>query len=532
LNRSVHLSPDHPNVRTHPDNGLGADAWPHKGLSFGDFRQVARNGFGDPHNAYPHSMEMFDGKLFVGTSRSNLCMLRVSKMRTRIKYWPVECPDSLYDLDMRAQIHALDFTTGRWREVSRSPMIDGSQGAPVPRDMSYRCMTVFQGESDDRPALYCGTYASARGDGAHILRTTDGDEFVQTLRPTDFGGSVITVRFLVAFKGRLFTSPTGVAGGNPNAAFRAVIYETRDPVRQPWVAVNELGFGDPGNVSVFEMAAFGDHLYAGTLNYNGFQIWRTRAEGNPPYEWERVVTQGAWRGKLNQCAFSMRVFKGALYVGGGIQHGGIDVANRTGPAGPELIRIHPDGSWDLLVGLGRDTPGGWKGALSGFRPGFGYITNGYFWRMDAHDGWLYVGTLNWTLMMRYANEENWPDIVRRVYGRLGSQAMFDNLSGAQLYRSYDGENWLAVTRNGFDNPYNYGIRGLVSTPYGLAVGLVNPFGPRVGVVEGGNVRYEDNPRGGLEIWLGRTERDRAIPAGVDMAEGTAQPAAFVGNHPP
>ena len=486
-------------------------AWPARGLSRSDFRQVSQNGFGDQHNAYPHSMQLFDGKLYVGTSRSNMCMLRVSKMKTNIKHWPVECPDDLYDLDMRAQIHALDFATGRWQEVSRSPFIDdGRHNGRIPREMSYRGMAVFQGESDAKPALYCGTYASARGDGAYILRSLDGETFEPTLRPDSFK-SVITVRFLVPFKGRMFTSPTGVAGGNPNAAFRAVVYETRDPMRQPWVAASELGFGDIGNVSILEMAAFGDHLYAGTINYEGYQIWRTRAEGNPPYAWERVVTQGAYRGKLNQCAFSLRVFKDALYVGGGIQHGGVDVANKTGPAGPELIRIHPDGSWDLLVGLGRQTPEGWKTSLSGYRPGFGNIANGYFWRMEVHDGWLYLGTLNWTTMTRYANQDKWPDMMRRVYNRLGAQQVLDHLSGAQLYRSYDGENWLGVTRDGFDNPYNYGIRTLASTPHGLAVGMVNPFGPKVGIVENDAVRYEANPRGGLEIWLGGTERDRSFP---------------------
>jgi hypothetical protein len=498
-------------------------SWPTRGLAASDFRQIAKNGFGDQHNAYPHSMALFDDKLWVGTSRSNLCMLRVSKMKTRIKHWPVECPPDLYDLDMRSQIHAFDFGSGAWREVSRAPIIEGRDNGRIPREMSYRCMTVFQGESDEKPALYCGTYASARGDGAYILRSTDGETFEPTLRPDSFR-SVITVRFLTAFKGRLFTSPTGVAGGNPNAAFRAVVYETRDPVSKPWVAASELGFGDPGNVSILEMAAFGDHLYAGTINYEGFQIWRTRGEGNPPYKWERVITQGAWRGKLNQCAFSMLVFKDALYVGSGIQHGGVDVANRTGPAGPELIRIRPDGSWDLIVGLSRETPEGWKTALSGYRPGFGYPTNGYFWRMEAHDGWLYLGTLNWALMTRYADQQNWPDLMRRVYGRLGSQQVFDHLSGAQLYRSYDGENWVGVTRNGFDNPYNYGIRTLVSTPHGLAVGLVNPFGPKVGVIEGDSVRYEPNPHGGLEIWLGRTERDQPFPTGRGDMGAAGEPA--------
>ncbi len=487
--------------------------WPPRGLSYTDFSKVAPNGLGDPHNAYPHSMELFEGKLFVGTSRSNLAMLRVSKMKTRIKHWPIETPASLYDLDMRAQIHSLDLATGRWSEAFRSPILDPSVGRGIPREMSYRCMTLFQGESDPKAALYCGTYASARGNGANILRSLDGESFEPTLRPDSFG-EVITVRFLVSFKGKLFTSPAGIAGGNPNAAFRAVIYETSDPVKKPWVAASKLGFGDEDNVSVLEMAAFGDHLYAGTLNYKGFQVWRTRAEGKPPYKWERVVTQGAYRGKLNQCVFSLRVFNDALYVGGGIQHGGVDVANKTGPAGPEVIRIKHDGSWDVVVGLSRSTPQGWKTALSGFRPGFGFITNGYFWRMEVHDGWLYVGTLNWATMMPYADHANWPGLMTRVYDRLGDKEVLDNLCGAHLYRTYDGENWLAVTRDGFDNPYNYGIRTLVSTPIGLAVGLVNPFAPTVGIVEDDSVRYEPNPRGGLEIWIGRTERDRPFPPGL------------------
>jgi hypothetical protein len=495
---------------------FGSPPGPHRGLSIGNFTRIAENGLGDPYNAYPHSMEMYKGRLFVGTTRANMCMLKVSKMQTAIKYWPVQCPDNLYELDMRAQIHSLDFASGKWTELFRSPMIQGTDGTPVPRDMGYRCMTVFQADSDDQPTLYCGTYASAKGQGAHILRSTDGEEFLPVPRPEGFGDMVITLRLLVPFKGRLFTSPTGRAGGNPNAAFRTVVYETRDPARDPWVAVSTPGFGDPGNVSVFEMIAFGDHLYAGTANYEGFQIWRTRAEGNPPYDWECVVEKGAWRGKENQGIASLYVFKGALYVGGGIQHGGIDVANKTGPAGPELIRIHPDGSWDIIVGAGRDTPHGRKEPLSGIAPGFGYVTNGYFWRMGAHDGWLYVGTFNWALMLTYSRQDNWPELIRKVYNNVGPREIFDNFSGAQLHRSFDGENWMKVTANGFDNPYNYGIRSIVSTPHGLVVGTVNPFAPRVGVVEGDGVRYEDNPRGGLEIWLGSTARDQPFPGDPNL----------------
>jgi hypothetical protein len=492
------------------------EPWPHRGLSYRDFIRIGENGLGDPYNAYPHSMEVYNGRLYVGTSRANLCMLKVSKIRTALRHWPVECPEKLYDLDMRAQIHTFEFETGRWHEVFRSPMIDGTDGTQVPREMSYRCMTTFQGDSDDRPTLYCGTYASVKGQGAQILRSTDGEEFRPVPRPEGFGDVITTLRLLIPFKGRLFTSPTGRAGGNPNAAFQTIVYETRDPSGQPWVAVSEPSFGDPGNVSVFEMLPFGDYLYAGTANFEGFQVWRTKAEGEPPYAWECVISKGAWRGRENQCPGCLCVFKGALYVGTGIQHGGIDIANKVGPAGPELIRIREDGSWDLIVGRARDTPHGRKEPLSGFAPGFGFITNGYFWRMDVHDGWIYIGTFNWAIMMNYSSQDKWPELMRRVYGQIGPQEIFHNFSGAQLYRSCDGENWLTVTTNGFDNPYNYGIRGLISTPHGLAVGLVNPFAPRVGIVEGDSVHYEDNPRGGLEIWLGRTERDRPIPEAADL----------------
>jgi hypothetical protein len=491
--------------------------WPHRGASFEDFVRIGQNGLGDPLNAYPHSMELYDGRLYVGTSRANLCMLKISKIRTAIKYWPVECPDNLYDLDMRAQIVALDFKSGAWREVFRSPMVKGTDGAPVPRDMSYRCMVTFQGDSDSQPALYCGTYASVKGPGAQILRSTDGEEFVALPRPQGFGDLVLTLRLLVPFKGRLFTSPTGRPGGNPNVPAHMLIYETRDPVRQPWVPVCEPGFGDPGNLSVFEMLPFDDYLYATTANLTGYQVWRTKAEGNPPYKWELVIEKGAWRGPLNQGVASLTVFKGALYVGSGIQHGGIDLGNHIGPAGSELIRIHPDNSWDLIVGTARETPHGYKAPLSGFEPGFGFITNGYFWRMGEHDGWLYLGTFNWALMLQYSSQDRWPDLFRQVYNRLAPEAIFHNFAGAQLYRSYDGENWLAVTTSGFDNAYNTGIRSIVSTPYGLAVGTANPFAPRVGIVGTNGVHYEDNPRGGLEVWLGRTERDQPLPVdlGVD-----------------
>lgn len=82
--------------------------------------------------------------------------------------------------------------------------------------------------------------------------------------------------------------------------------------------------------------------------------------------------------------------------------------------------------------------------------------------------------------------------------------MVQQQGGFELWRSYDGENWLPVTRQGFGNPYNYGVRNIVSTPYGVFIGTANPFGPRVAKqIEDGKWIYVDNPNGGLEVWLGQ-----------------------------
>jgi len=481
-----------------------SDPDPPPGLSDRHFRRIAANGFGDPLNAYPHSMAWYKGCLYVGTTRANLCMLKASKAPTKFAFWPVDCPDNLYDLDMRAQIWRYEPSRGEWREVYRSPLIAGSKGNVVPRDMGYRGMAVFQGESDPEPALYVSTYASAEGPGAYVLRSVDGEHFAPVSKPGLLELPTTSIRTLTPFKDRLFTAPTGRAGGSPNAADIAVIYQSRDPIRGDWTPVNAPGFGDPDNAGVFEMIGFGDHLYAGTMNFErGFQVWRTRAQGDPPYAWERMLADGAYRGRPNQGVVSFAAFKDALYIGSGIQSGGIDSVHKVGPAAPELIRLHPDGRWDLIVGAPRDTPEGSRQPLSGFRPGFNNLFNGYFWRMAAHEGWLYLGTLDWSRMLSYADRERWPAWFRRTVDRIGLEKIVERQAGFDLYRSFDGENWLPVTTDGFGNPYNYGLRGLVSSPCGLFVGAVNPFGPRVACREQEAWTYRDNPSGGLEIWLGR-----------------------------
>jgi hypothetical protein len=252
------------------------------------------------------------------------------------------------------------------------------------------------------------------------------------------------------------------------------------------------------------MAVFADHLYAGTMNPDtGFQVWRTRAEGRPPYRWQNVISNGAHRGPLNESALSMTVFDGALYVGTGIQNGGHDLAHDVGPASPELIRIHPDGSWDLLVGEARRTPDGPKWPLSGLGPGFDSPSVGYFWRMAELDGVLYLGTLNWSVMLQYlrtpATSADRGARWSRWFG-LENLARFDG--GFDLRCSQDGISWTPVSTDGLGNPYNYGARTLLGTPRGLFLGTANPFGPEIAARVAHGWLYVPNPQAGAEIWLG------------------------------
>ena len=82
------------------------------GLVTRDFTQVAAQGFGDQANAYVHSMNLFQGQLFAGTSRHSMALLHLfpPPEPPPMDPWPVHAPDSVEDLDMHGQI---------WRGTNR-----------------------------------------------------------------------------------------------------------------------------------------------------------------------------------------------------------------------------------------------------------------------------------------------------------------------------------------------------------------------------------------------------------------------------
>jgi len=495
-----------------------------EGLSQENFTCISKQGFGDPYNGISHSMSYFQGKIYVGTSRCNLQMIAVNNPpSTRV--WPVKCPENVYELDRRSQIWCYDPALGEWTNVYTAPWITGIDGSQVPQDMGYRGMTIFQGTSDTAPTLYVCTWSPSKGVAPQLLRSEDGIHFERTGTLGSGDRSFNTFRTLCPFKGKLFTSPTGKTKGYGQArdcSAEATVYVTSDPLTEAWQPACLAGFGDLTNLTVFEMVEFNDHLYAGTVNaVTGYQIWKTKAEGNPPYTWHKVLDSGADRGNLNEMAVSMTVFKDALYIGSGIQNGGYDKVHHIGPAGAELIRIHPDDSWDLLVGQARLTQKGYKLPLSDLGPGFDTLFNAHFWRSTVYDGWLYLSTYNWSIFLPYLSQEKWPTKFKNRIRKLGIHNIVRKWSGCDLWRSRDGVRWMPVTSNGFGNPYNYGIRTMVPTPHGLFLGTANTFGPEVNIqVASGDWTCAPNPASGTEVWLGTHSQPNKITATTEQPSQT------------
>ena len=489
---------------------------PARGLSAGHFRRVADRGFGDPSNSYPYSCAFHDGFVYIGTNRDALTLILMrAAFEMKWEFPPVPVPKSHSDLDIRGQIWRHKPGVAGWERVYRSPMVPGYQGNMAPLAYGFRCMVSFQGKSDPRPALYTIPAVGRYAPGAIMLRSVDGTTF-ETIRPPEVSGereNFGSFRALAAFKGRLWAAPSSTKP-DPKVwktelnimAMGSDVRCSADPVNGGWEISSPPGFGDPTNLSIIDMTVAGGYLYAGTLNVReGFQLWRTDGEGPAPHRWEKVLDRGADRGPENEGVPCLTEFGGNLYVGTSIQNGGHDRVHNIGPAAGEVIRVHPDKTWDLVVGQPRFTRQGFKIPTSGLGPGFENRLTGYIWRMTGHDGNLYVGTFDLSSLLPYTDWSDWPQSTRRAFDPMTFDQFMSCLGGCELWRTNDGDHWVPVTRNGFGNPYNFGVRALLSTPSGLFVGAANPFGPRVAVKGAHGWRYEDNPRGGVEVFHGSLE---------------------------
>ncbi len=395
-----------------------------------------------------------------------------------------------------------------------------------------------------------GTYTSDAVIDAYFSSIIAG----QPGDPFDLG-----YRALTCFKGHLWASPAGTFG-DPDVATHPVVLMNPDPANgAAWQQVLDVSDPSTGpkddtgqplanadNGGIFQMEAIGNYLFLSVGNRStGFELWRGDGstcfdEGVEPCPvWEKIIANGAGRPSESpdrttpaNAGATLGVFGNDLYMGlgeSGYAPEGLTAA--------ELLRIKDAGTgskqWELLVGWPRkdyadpDISGAWNKnftceegfrfdlltdekpdysgggyasyltgflddpddddaddcrSVTGYGPGMGtksltdlapaYYKFGaefYFWRMQEHEGSFFIGTLG----------------------------------QASLWRTDDGLDFSRIFTNGFDNPNNIGLRTFASTPYGLAVGTINPSYDAVDA--------EGLPAGGLEILLGTTAlQNRAV----------------------
>ncbi|HEV8440165.1 MAG TPA: hypothetical protein VGT40_18895 [Methylomirabilota bacterium] len=443
----------------------------------------------------------FKDSLVVGTGRAPLGFMGRYTARQGPKALAGEGafgslrPDTGAREEDGAQVWRFVPATGRWTLAYSSPLVTGRDGQRRARDRSIRAACVHRAQCDATPTLYLGVGSLERQ--VVFLRSEDG-EYFEECAEHGFGlgdVDVPSVRSIVGLDGSLYSTPVGKnferGMFDDNLTDYPIVFEAKDP-RGGWRPVSEAGFGDPENLSINELAVMDGCLYAATINKRGFQIWKAKPEGKPPYPWRRILADGAWRGAVSSFPSVMSVFNGALYVGGTLQRQGRGGRDRFGPFAAEMLRIHPDDTWDLVAGTPRFTPHGLKRPISGMLGGFDDRFTHVFWRMAEYDGWLYIGTAGWKWMPTYLRDR--ADLSEAQLHALREETARRRDGEFSLWRTQDGVGWHAVTRTGFSggNPHNYGIRELVSTPVGLFVLPTNKFGARGG--------------GGIEIWWGKPRR--------------------------
>lgn len=473
-------------------------------------------------------MTSFRGRLYVGTTRNIFQLVKIAPdpATSAFHLWPVRTPLGLdaTGMDQRCQIWSFDPVGGEWEMCFESPRVPTSDGTgEVWRDFGFRNMVVQKTESDAEAALYVTTMSSSKAPGALILRSPDGKRFEPITEPGMGDSSASSFRAFAGFKGRLYAAPAG--RGRLWAFGTSVVLECRNSSSRVWTPINEPGFGDSSNAGVFDMGVFNDHLYAGVGNpFTGLQVWKTDCRGEPPYRWTKILDNGAGRGKLNQAAMSMCEFQGALYIGTGIRRGGYDREFEIGPAAGELLRIFPDDSWELLMGEEIHNARVDRQPKSGLGPGFDNPFNGYIWSMAVYENNLYVGTYNNSVFLWWIDPSKVTQETHQHLRRIGVEKIVEREAGFNLWRSPDGIRWFEVSGDGFGNPYNYGVRTLHGCKSGLYVGTANPFGPEVAVRTAAGWTYSPNPRGGLEIWEGKSSNQDLSFKNTRVLTGDAEPS--------
>ncbi len=450
------------------------------GYDRNDFIKIAEAGINNPMNNYAWSMTEFKGEVYVGTARNFLArvfqaMVEVTVLPAdyvfpAITYPAGELWSQEYSEDMRGEIWR--YRNGTWERVYQSVLVDVShlpdvpEGAMEPKEPGFREMITFT-DRYGQEAIYAATGTSVVS-GRLLLKSTDGTNWEEVVSPP--GLTEADSRSMAVHNGKLYIGPASLWAS-------AELWATDNPLTtgdgSNWQMVGDFTDEGPGtNVAVVSMASFDGFLYAGTQNDEaGFQLWRSndRIPQDPQFgQWTKIIDYGAGD-MANTRALTMTVFKDSLIVGTSMFPLLASPPYINFPKGFELLRLVSGDTWEMLIGNMRaqkPPPGGPipREPSSGISGGFGNIWNIYCWSLQEVDGVLYLGTFDMSSILYSLLEGNILQLLVRPK------------AGADLWKTEDGLNWQAITRNGFGNPGNYGIRDMVHFDNAFFLGTANPYG--------------------------------------------------------
>lgn len=191
-----------------------------------------------------------------------------------------------------------------------------------------------------------------------------------------------------------------------------------------------------GGRMITGLVLIGDWLYVMVADATaGFDIFRAHATSHSP-TFEAMLERGAQRFALNAVVSAVAPYPsaplGTLLLGTAALAGGDEL---VGNWGPELLRLEPDGNWDIVLGQPRFTPVGLKRPLYNSLPGIGGQSNVAVKAIATAE----IGGQT-TIYLALQNFLGEPCIDRRVT----IPDLMDYMGTLRLFRSVDLVQWEEV----------------------------------------------------------------------------------------
>jgi len=409
-----------------------------------------------------------------------------------------------------------------WELVYTSPM---EEAIGMPRHMGYRAMKRYT-DTGGNTALYVATTGFLPDLPVEIIRFSNNydpakDEPVVVFRNVS-SGDENSVRSLDVYEDYLVV---GMMNGD--------IWITNNPESQGddlyprpdiWNKIADqsvftaLGLpdkdeGQDEDISLpslnWQFLNFNGYLYTTTYYLNtrdtdgGFWVFKGKAQGNPlvaaNWTWEKTMSGGAGN-PMNEVA-DFFCFGDYVYVGTafGLPYhlitGRADIIiDRFSYPKAEIYRFDRNDRWEMVIG-DPDKNSLFDERIGNYAAGFNspekvdasgenYTLNFYVWWMEEYQGNLYCSTFDIGVFLDFLGpliDEMFPGFSEDFKKELKDDIVFlkednkDNPPGADVFVTDDGVNFSPLTLDGFNDPFNYGVRTLKATSEGLMAGTANPF---------------------------------------------------------